>query len=222
MYMNFVDFLMTFSEVVGTIAFAISGATVAIRYRLDLFGVIMLGGFTALGGGTIRDLLMGNTPPRMFTSYTYLLLAVLTSFITFTISYFMRGYDMKRPERLWNFINFVDALGLGAFVVTGTRLPMLAGYGDNIFMCVFLGMTTGVGGGVLRDLMIHDIPAVLRKHIYAVAAIIGGVVYYGIVRLFRAEAVATVACVAVTVIIRMLATKYRWNLPRIKFPQDMY
>ena len=220
--MNFVSFLMTFSEIVGTIAFAISGATVAIRYRLDLFGVLMLGGFTALGGGTIRDVLLGQTPPRMFTSFFYLLLAEATAFVTFTISYFMRGYEMKNPQKLWNFINYVDALGLGAFVVTGTSLPMTSGYSDNIFMCVFLGMTTGIGGGVMRDLMIRDIPVVLRKDIYAIAAIAGSLTYYMIVRFLGQEAIATILCVVVTVTIRVLATHYRWNLPRIKFPQDLY
>ena len=220
--MNFLDFLMTFSEIVGTIAFAISGATVAIRYRLDLFGVLMLAGFTALGGGTIRDLLLGQTPPRMFTSFFYLALAAATAFVTFTISYFMRGYEMKNPARLWNFINFIDALGLGAFVVTGTSLPMTSGYADNVFMCVFLGKTTGIGGGVMRDLMIRDIPVVLRKHIYALAAIAGSLTYYLIVRYIGAEAVATIFGVVVTVAIRVFATIYRWNLPRIKFPQDMY
>ena len=213
--MNFVSFLMTFAEIVGTIAFAISGATVAIRYRLDLFGVLMLGGFTALGGGTIRDVLLGQTPPRMFTSFSYLLLAEATAFVTFAISYFMRGYEMKRPERLWNLINYIDALGLGAFVVTGTSLPMTSGYANNVFMCVFLGMTTGIGGGIMRDLMIHDIPVVLRKDIYAVAAIAGSLTYYLIVRFIGAETLATIFCVAVTVAIRVFATLYRWNLPRV-------
>lgn len=218
--MSFADILMVFSEFVGTIAFAISGATVAIRYRLDLFGVLFLGGITALGGGTMRDVLLGQTPPRMFTNFFYLMLAAITSFATFTISYFARGYELKNPQRLSSALNIIDALGLGAFVVTGTSLAMTSGHSDNIFMCVFMGMTTGVGGGVLRDMMIHDIPAVLRKHIYAVAAIIGGIIYYGIMRIMNNGALATIVCVAVTVIIRILAYHYKWNLPRIKFTND--
>ena len=216
------DLLMRFAEIVGTIAFAISGATVAVRCRLDLFGVLFLGGVTALGGGTIRDLLMGCVPPRMFTSYEYLLIAAMTSFVVFTISYFLRGREPKSPETMGNVLNVIDALGLGAFVVTGTRLPMLGGYENNVFMCVFLGMTTGVGGGVLRDLMIRDIPAVLRKDVYAVAAIIGSLVYYLCERYLDLSGLPTVACIGVTVALRMLASRYRWNLPRIKFPQDLY
>ena len=220
--MAFSDILMTFSEIVGTVAFAISGASLAVRYRLDLFGVLLLGGVTALGGGTMRDLLMGCVPPRMFTSYEYLLIAAVTSFVVFTVSYFMRGYEFKSPETLWNMLNFIDALGLGAFVVTGTSLPMTGGYGDNPFMCVFLGVMTGVGGGVLRDLMIRDIPAVLRKDIYAVAAMIGSLVYFYSSRFLDAYGLPTILCISVTVALRMFAARYRWNLPRIKFPQDMY
>ena len=221
--MNFVDILVYVADFVGTIAFAFSGATVAIRYRMDLFGVLILAGFTSLGGGTVRDLLLGQTPPRMFSSYLYLLIAGVTAFVTFTVSYFARGYEMKNPDRLYNFINFIDALGLGSFVVTGTSLPMTSGYADNVFMCVFLGMTTGIGGGVMRDLMTRDIPVVLRKDVYAVAAIAGSLSYYLLVRFIPgSEPVATVVCVVVTVTLRMLATAYRWNLPRINYPNDMF
>ena len=221
--MNFVDIVVYIADFVGTIAFAISGATVAIRYRMDLFGVLMLAGLTSLGGGTMRDVLLGQTPPRMFTSYLYLLIAAITAFITFTISYFYRGYELKNPERFHNFLNFIDAFGLGSFVVTGTSLPMISGYADNIFMCVFLGMTTGIGGGVLRDMMTKDIPAVLRKHVYAVAAIAGSLCYYLMVRYIPgSEPVATIICVVVTVTLRMLASAYRWNLPRINYPNDMF
>ena len=221
--MNFVDIVVHVADFVGTVAFAISGATVAIRYRMDLFGVLMLAGFTSLGGGTIRDILLGQTPPRMFTSYLYLMIAAVTAFITFTVSYFFRGHELKNPDRFYNFINFIDAFGLGSFVVTGTSLPMISGYADNVFMCVFLGMTTGIGGGVMRDLMTRDIPVVLRKDVYAVAAIIGSLTYYLIVRFIPgSEPVATIACVVVTVTLRMLATVYRWNLPRIQYPNDIF
>ena len=91
--MEFTNLLMRFSEIVGTVAFAISGAMVAVRYRLDLFGVLLLGGVTALGGGTLRDLLMGSVPPRMFSSFEYLLIAAITSFVVFTLAYFARGKE---------------------------------------------------------------------------------------------------------------------------------
>lgn len=225
--MVFSEILMKFSEIVGTIAFAISGASLGVRCRLDLFGVLMLGGVTALGGGTMRDVLMGRVPPSMFTSYEFLLIAAISSFAVFTVSYFMRGYEFKNQSTVGNMLNVIDALGLGAFVVTGTSLPMSAGYENNPFMCVFLGVMTGVGGGVLRDLMIRDIPAVLRKHIYAVAAMVGSIVYYVSLRLFRYYGAAdygipTILTIAVTVALRIFAARYRWNLPRIKFPQDLY
>ena len=221
--MNFVNIVVYIADFVGTIAFAFSGAMVAIRYRMDLFGVLILAGFTSLGGGTIRDVLLGQTPPRMFTSYLYLLIAAVTAFVTFTIAYLLRGREMKNPDKLYDFINFIDAFGLGSFVVTGTSLPMISGYADNVFMCVFLGMTTGIGGGVLRDLMTRDIPVVLRKDVYAVAAIAGSLSYYLLVRYIPgSEPIATIVCVVVTVTLRMLATAYRWNLPRINYPKDMF
>ena len=159
----------------------------------------------------------------MFSSFEYLLIAAITSFVVFTLAYFARGKEWKRPSALGEMLNVIDALGLGAFAVAGTQMPMLGGYADNPFMCVFLGMTTGVGGGILRDLMIRDIPAVLRKDVYAVAAIIGSAVYYLLARCMGANSgVPTLAGIAVTVAIRVLASRYRWNLPRIRFPQDLY
>ena len=224
--MAFSEILMTFSEVVGTVAFAISGASLGVKYRLDIFGVLLLGGVTSLGGGTVRDVLMGRIPPSMFTSYEYLLIAAVTSFAVFAVAYFMRGYEFKSQETVSNMLNIIDALGLGAFVVTGTSLPMSAGYADNPFMCVFMGVLTGVGGGVLRDLMARDIPAVLRKHVYAVAAMAGSILYYCAVLIFNhlgveSFGIPTILCIVVTVTMRIFARKYRWNLPRIKFPQDM-
>lgn len=115
-------------------------------------------------------------------------------------------------------LNFIDALGLGSFVATGTNLPMVNGYAGNAFMCIFLGTVTGVGGGIFRDMMTHDIPVVLRKHIYAVAAIAGSIVYYVLARYLTSYRVAAVACITVTVVLRLLATRYNWNLPRI--PSD--
>ena len=125
--MEFTNLLMRFSEIVGTVAFAISGAMVAVRYRLDLFGVLLLGGVTALGGGTLRDLLMGSVPPRMFSSFEYLLIAAITSFVVFTLAYFARGKEWKRPSALGEMLNVIDALGLGAFAVAGTQMPRIRG-----------------------------------------------------------------------------------------------
>ena len=110
--------------------------------------------------------------------------------------------------------NLCDAVGLGVFAVIGTQAGMEAGFAGNAFLCIFLGMTTGVGGGILRDVMCADIPGVLRKHIYAVAAIAGSGVFYLMARLVTGGTAAALCGMAVTVVLRLLARHYRWNLPK--------
>ena len=202
------------AELIGTAAFALSGALVAIQKRLDLFGVLFLSVVTALGGGTIRDVLLGHTPPRMFYNGKYVLLAVAVALVMFLLARVSHGRLTRFTH--WMDILFVlcDSVGLGIFAVTGTQAVLSAGRGDNAFLCVFMGMTTAVGGGVLRDIMCTDIPFVLRKHVYAVAAIVGSMVFYFPLRLGLDATAATLSGVAVTVALRMLARHYRWNLPK--------
>ena len=214
------EFMLHCAELVGTIAFALSGALVAIEKRLDIFGILLLSIVTALGGGTIRDLLLGITPPKMFYSYQYLALAAATALVTFLAAQRSRG-AFGKFQGLTDFLFvFSDALGLGIFAVIGTEAGLAAGYGDNPFLCVFLGMTTGVGGGILRDIMCGDIPFVLRKHIYAVAAIAGGLVFYILVSLGLGGTLSALAGMLVTVALRLLAWHFRWNLPRVQLPEE--
>lgn len=214
------EFVLHCAELVGTIAFALSGALLAIEKRLDLFGILLLSIVTALGGGTIRDLLLGITPPKMFYSYEYLALAAVTALITFLAARSSRRYFSRFQGPMDFLFVFSDALGLGIFAVIGTEAGLAAGYGDNPFLCVFLGMTTGVGGGILRDIMCGDIPFVLRKHIYAVAVIAGGLVFYLLIHLGLDGTLAALAGVVVTVALRLLAWHYRWNLPRVQVPEE--
>ncbi len=213
--MGWINLLFHITEIIGTIAFAISGAMVAAKKRMDLFGVMFLGGVTALGGGTIRDVLLGHYPPNMFYSFKFLLIAAASALLIFVLSYRYHDKYVANEERMNHINNILDAIGLAAFVVTGTQAAILAGYPDNPFLCIFLGATTGVGGGVLRDMMCQETPAILRKHVYAVAAIIGGLVYYLLCHFEAGTTLATVCSMAVTVTIRLLATHYRWSLPKI-------
>ena len=213
--MDWMNFIFHITEIIGTIAFAVSGAMVAVKKRMDLFGVLFLGGVTALGGGTIRDVLIGHFPPNMFYSYQFLLIAAVSALFIFFIAYKWHDAYTINEFYLNNINNVFDAIGLAAFVVTGTQTGINAGYGDNIFLCIFLGTLTGVGGGVLRDMMCQEMPGVLRKHIYAVAAIIGGLVYYGLHLVIENTTIPTLASMVVTITIRMLATKFKWSLPRI-------
>lgn len=210
------DFIFNSVEMIGTVAFAVSGAMVAIEKKLDIFGIMFLSVVTALGGGTVRDVLLGCTPPKMFYSYKYLAASVLTAVLLFLFARFSQK-PMQNPSGRMDFLlTFCDALGLGIFAVIGTQAGIGAGYADNMFMCVFLGMTTGVGGGILRDMMCGDIPFVLRKHVYAVAAILGSALYFILaVYLQMAPSAATLVGTVFTVVIRLLAWRLRWNLPRI-------
>lgn len=213
--MIFTDWILYWSEFIGTIAFSISGALLAIQKRLDLFGILLLGIVTALGGGTVRDLILGHTPPRVFYNFQYVCLAALSALLVF--------FAAKRSKRSYEgftgaadfLMVFCDALGLGIFAVIGTQAGIQAGYGDNMFLCVFLGMTTGVGGGILRDIMCNDIPFVLRKHIYAVAAIAGSMLFYILLLVGLDETLATLAGMLVTLALRLLAWRFKWNLPRV-------
>lgn len=201
-------------EAAGTIAFASSGAMVAIEKNLDLLGIIVLGVITAVGGGMIRDITIGNIPPSLFRNSIYVWMALITVLILFLIIRF-HPYVMESKYRVTyeKVMNIFDAVGLGAFTVVGINTAIEAGYGDYRFLSAFLGVVTGVGGGMLRDIMANQTPYVLRKHFYACASIIGAVCYIVLREQIPGNG-AMLLCAFIVVIIRLLATKYRWNLPR--------
>ena len=201
-------------EWLGTAAFAISGAMVAIDTGMDLFGVIFLAMITALGGGTLRDVLIGYFPPRMFTNYQFLLLAVFCAVTVFLLADLYKERYVQSERGIERVNNVFDAIGLGVFAVSGARIGMEAGFTDNAFLVTFLGMTTAVGGGMIRDVLLQRIPFVLNKRIYAVAAIAGALTYWVIEYVFRMPVMAYSVGWLVTVTLRMLATIYKWNLPR--------
>lgn len=208
------DLLFNVTELIGTIAFAVSGAMLAVKKRLDIFGILFLGVVTALGGGTVRDLLLGHTPPRMFYNVEFILVALLSALAVFFVVRLTHGRGLWAGPGADNLLTFSDALGLGIFAVIGTQAGIADGFGDNAVLCIFLGMVTGVGGGVLRDMMCADIPFVLRKHIYAVAALLGAGTYYWLERWGVNGGVASLLGMTATVVMRVLAWHYRWNLPK--------
>lgn len=208
-------------ELVGTVAFAISGAMAALERRLDVFGTLFLGLTTALGGGCLRDVLLGNTPPQMFRSPDYVLAALLAALAVFLAAYFGRGKYYGRAQRIDHFNNVFDAIGLGVFTIVGVRACFPGGYGDNAFMCAFMGMLTGVGGGVLRDMMSREVPMVLRKRIYALASILGALCYWLLYRAGVRDTVSALIGGAFTFLIRMLATRYRWSLPKVPPEEEL-
>lgn len=208
------DELIYVLEIIGAAAFAVSGAMAALEHDADIFGVIFLAVVTALGGGVIRDLLLGVTPPKMFVSYVYLAVAALAALVVFADAYIRREKYRKHRDKLDSINNMFDAVGLAVFTVSGMNTAMQQS--DNVLLILVLGMSTGVGGGMLRDMMINKMPKVLRKRVYAVASLLGGGVYYGLFALGVHETIAAVSGMALIIVLRVLATVYKWNLPAIR------
>ena len=199
----------------GTVAFAISGAMLAIERKMDLFGIVFLGIVTAAGGGFIRDMTLGIVPPAMFSSPMVLPLAILSSLaVCALVAWLYKGSDEElHGERFQWILNFTDAIGLGLITVAGANTAIDSGYGDYHALVIFLGMLTGVGGGILRDLLAGEIPYVLQKHIYATACIFGIIGYY-ILYHFIPENAAALIGFCLVLVIRYLAKHFEWNLPR--------
>ena len=199
-------------EIIGTIAFASSGAMLGIRKNLDIFGVVVLGLCVAVGGGIVRDIILGLTPPSAFRDPSYALTALVTAVLLFGIVYWKQEILTSRYMEIYETImNYCDAAGLGIFTVLGVYTGYEQGYRGRLFL-IFLGMLTGIGGGVIRDVLADTMPFFLRKHIYAVASLAGAFVCQRLIgqNLYLALAAGT----AVVLVIRILASHYRWNLPR--------
>ena len=211
-YQSIVTFVM---EMAGSVAFAASGAMVGVERNMDIFGVSVLGVATAVGGGMIRDIVLGIIPPAVFTNPVYALVSVLASCIVFFIFYFKRELlQGHRRETYDKIMLAMDSVGLGIFTVVGVNTGISHGYVNYMFLLVFLGTITGVGGGLLRDIMAGVPPYILVKHIYACASIVGAIVCVVLYRNFGAV-VSMVGASAVVILVRYLAAHYRWNLPKL-------
>lgn len=201
-------------EWIGTAAFAVSGAMVAVEKRTDLFGVMLLAVFTALGGGTVRDIIIGHFPPRMFENFQYVLLSIVCALIVFIYARMNRDHFLEDEKRIDRVNNVFDAIGLGVFAVSGAHIGVEAGFSENLFLLTFLGMTTAVGGGMLRDVLLREMPFVLKKRVYAVAAIAGALTFSLLNRWGVSSVLAYGVGWAVTTTLRLLATAFKWNLPQ--------
>ena len=208
------EIMLLVLEIIGTVAFAVSGAFVAIKAKLDVFGVLFIGCITAVGGGITRDILIGRTPPAIFSNLYILLIAALSSAVVFLIARGMHKKFVYAYEKTEPIQNVFDAFGLAAFSVMGTEIAFLYGQWENAVLAVLLGVLSGVGGGVLRDVLTSTTPYIFKKHVYALASIAGATVYY-VMRLFIEETlVPSIVAMALVVVLRLLAAKYRWSLPK--------
>lgn len=207
--------ILLIMEWIGTISFATSGSLVAIRHGLDLFGVATVGTITAVGGGVMRDLMIGNLPPKIFSNPKILIVAIITSIVVFIIAYFYKK-KFNQLSRVIDTVNvFFDALGLAAFTIAGVEVAVLESGKNSALLIIVMGVVTGVGGGVLRDVLVNEKPYILTKHIYAVVSILGSCIY-SLLSIYAGYTVfATFFVLIFTVFIRLLAAKYRWKLPKI-------
>ena len=219
-----IDAILLSIEIIGIISFAIAGAVVAIDKETDLFGVVFLSVMTCFGGGIIRDITIGRHPPAFFRELTYqFAIAIAVALIVFIMARIFQKQYIEKKRVVVQINNYIDALAIGIFSVSGvqTCIDFFAKDGESagFVLCVVLGMTTAVGGGMIRDLILRDIPFILRKRIYALAALIGATLYYiTVIYLFPgngvAEVVGQVVAISIVVLIRVLATKLKWNLPK--------
>ena len=207
-------------EIMGTIAFAASGAMVGIRKRMDIFGVCVLGFVTACGGGMVRDVILGITPPNVFRNPDYALVAVVTSILVFAVIYVKRDVMDGSFKIVYDKTMLImDTIGLAIFTVVGVNIGIQQGYLDKIFLLAFVGTITGVGGGLMRDVMADQPPYIFVKHIYASASVVGSLVCVYMYRAFGAV-VSMVVSSAVILLIRYLAAHYHWNLPHVEFKEE--
>lgn len=205
-----IDFLKIIN-VLGTFSFAISGATMAMNKRLDAFGVLVIAFVTSIGGGTLRDVLIGNLPVGWLSSELILLLIFFTAIGTM----FFQKYINKLPTTLFLF----DAMGIGLFTIAGVEIAEAKGF--NAPICITLGTITACFGGVIRDVLLNHVPLIFRKELYAVACIIGGILYFIIKEAGLHSKFTTFICIGVIVSIRILAVKYNIQLPAFYKPSEV-
>lgn len=195
--------LLLLADLVGTFVFALSGATVATRRQLDLFGVLVLSFAASSAGGITRDVLIGATPPAALRDWRYLAVAMGAGLITF--------FWAPLIERLKTPVRTFDAAGLGLFAVAGAQKAL--DYGLHPVMAALLGMLTGIGGGMLRDVLLAEVPMVLRADLYAIAALAGAAVVVVGEAMGWPSAAAMSAGAVFCFALRMLAVRRGWHLP---------
>ena len=192
-------------DILGTVAFAISGVLVAMEKRLDLFGVLIIAFVTAIGGGTLRDLLIGNTPVAWMRDLTY----VIIIFISVVVAIIFVNQLKYLRKSLFLF----DTIGIGLYTMVGVEKGLEAELLP--IMCIFLGTMTACFGGVIRDILCNEIPVIFRKEIYATACILGGGSYFILVSMSLRESYAYVAAILIVISLRLLAVRFGISLPNI-------
>ena len=191
-------------DILGTVSFAVSGAFLAMEKKLDPFGVLVLAFVTAMGGGTLRDILIGNLPVNWLTNST----STIVIFSSAIVTMFFGSYLKQLTTALFLF----DAVGLGLFTIVGIKIGIEKNF--SIGVCITLGTITACFGGVVRDVLLNQIPLLFRKEIYAMACIAGGLIYFLLRQLTLNADIVTIICILLIFTIRIIAVKYKISLPQ--------
>lgn len=192
-------------EMLGTIAFAFSGALAGFNKRMDIFGIFVVAFVTAMGGGMLRDMLIGNTPVVWMRDLTYL---VVVTFGTIVALVFRKKLIYLRLS-----LFLFDAIGLGIFTIIGIEKGITAGLHPVI--CITLGTMTACFGGVVRDILCNDIPVIFRKEIYATICIVGGVIFFILKQIDLSDSLIYLTTSLLIILLRLVVVKYKWSLPRV-------
>lgn len=192
-------------DILGTVAFAISGVLVAMEKKLDLFGVLIIAFVTAVGGGTLRDLLIGNTPVGWMTTPSYIL--------TISLTVIAAIFFVKQLRYFRKSLFLFDTIGIGLYTMVGIEKGLNAGLSPVI--CIILGTITASFGGVIRDILCNEIPVIFRKEVYATICILGGVIYFILIQFPFDSTYAYIAAILSIIVMRLLAVKFKISLPNI-------
>jgi uncharacterized membrane protein YeiH len=194
-------------DLFGTMAFAVTGAFKAIEHKSDIVGIIILAAITGVAGGTIRDVILGKFPPSSISDPAYVAITVISAIAIFFL--------FSHLKKHWNLFLKFDAIGLGVFTIIGATFAYNI-FGLNYLAMVLAGMLTAVGGGILRDVFVNEVPIVFIKELYASASFVGVSIFYLLLVAGVELYVGTIAGIIITTGLRLVAMKYNWNLPKVR------
>ncbi|HEX2615579.1 MAG TPA: trimeric intracellular cation channel family protein [Nitrososphaera sp.] len=202
-----VPLLIQVLDLFGTMAFAVTGAYKAIEHKSDIVGIIILATMTGVAGGVLRDVIFGRIPPLAIVNPLYLIITTSTAVAIFFLH--------RALKKHWNLFLQFDAIGLGVFTIIGATFAYHT-VGLNFLAMVFAGLLTAVGGGILRDVFVNEVPIVFVKELYASASFVGIVIFFALLAWGVDLNVAAIPSIVAVTSLRLLAMKYNWNLPRPK------
>ncbi|MFI5130506.1 MAG: trimeric intracellular cation channel family protein [Chitinophagales bacterium] len=198
-------------DLLGTFSFAVSGAFLAMQKKLDPFGVLVISFVTAIGGGTLRDIMIGNLPVAWLRNDTAAILIFFSAVATMFFGRFLKQFTTT--------LFLFDALGLGLFTIIGIELGLEKNFNSGV--CIALGTITACFGGVIRDVFLNDVPLLFRKEIYAIACIAGGSIYFLFREIQIDQSFSKIICILIIVAIRVLAVRYKVSLPRLYIKRNL-